>query len=378
MNKLNTYIIKQIVVGFLLVSFSLMSIIWLSQSLRFVDLLTNKGLSFATFFELTSLLMPRIFTILSPISLFAAVLFVYNRMLSDRELVVMKAAGISPWDNAKPALYVGIFMAVANFFTLNNVIPAAENKFNELQWQVKNDVSHLMFRDGEFTTLQNGLTVFISSHETDGSIRGILINDERQPQNKSTIAAEMGRIVYTDKGPRIILVNGTRQEISQNGTQFSSVSFSRYSVDFGLKNNKSPKKEAGVREKSLSKLLFAADNKELSPKDVNRHIVEGNKRFVTPLLNVLFALIGCTGLLIGNFNRRGQIKIVSFSVGAMIILQALDLAFTNLAYKHLGLLSLVYLNLLLPFIICLLLFKYYTPATFLRKKASHHIGGDNA
>ena len=95
-------------------------------------------------------------------------------------------------------------------------------------------------------------------------------------------------------------------------------------------------------------------------------------------LNVLFALIGCTGLLIGNFNRRGQIKIVSFSVGAMIILQALDLAFTNLAYKHLGLLSLVYLNLLLPFIICLLLFKYYTPATFLRKKASHHIGGDNA
>ena len=101
MKKLNTYIAKQIVVGFLLVSFSLMSIIWLTQSLRFVDLITNKGIAVSLFVKMTSLLMPRIFTILSPISLFAAVLFVYNRMLSDRELVVMKAAGISPWQNAK-------------------------------------------------------------------------------------------------------------------------------------------------------------------------------------------------------------------------------------------------------------------------------------
>ena len=84
MKKLNTYIAKQIVVGFLLVSFSLMSIIWLTQSLRFVDLITNKGIAVSLFVKMTSLLMPRIFTILSPISLFAAVLFVYNRMLSDR------------------------------------------------------------------------------------------------------------------------------------------------------------------------------------------------------------------------------------------------------------------------------------------------------
>lgn len=57
---------------------------------------------------MTSLLMPRLYIILSPIALFVAVLFVYNRMLSDRELVVMKSAGISPWQNAKPALFMGI------------------------------------------------------------------------------------------------------------------------------------------------------------------------------------------------------------------------------------------------------------------------------
>lgn len=369
MKKLNLYITKQILIGFLLVSFSLMSIIWLTQSLRFVDLITNKGISVGLFAEMTSLLMPRIFTILSPISLFAAVLFVYNRMLSDRELVVMKAAGISPWQNAKPALFMGVLMALFNVYVMNFGIPMAENRFNDLQWQVKNDVSHLMFREGEFTTLQDNLTVFITNHEPDGSVSGILINDERNPKSKSTISAELGRIVHTDKGPRIILVNGNRQEINNSNNQFSSVIFDRYSVDFGAKETKS-RKEAGAREQSLTELLTAGSNPNLEPKEARRWVVEGNKRFTTPLLNVVYALIACTGLLVGNFNRRGQFKIVSLSIGAMVIIQAFDLAIGNLAVKHLWWLVVLYLNLLLPFLFCLYLLRFYKPFFFSRKKPS--------
>lgn len=374
MKKLNSYIAKQIVIGFLLVSFSLMSIIWLTQSLRFVDLITNKGIAISLFVKMTSLLMPRIFTILSPISLFAAVLFVYNRMLSDRELVVMKAAGISPWQNSKPAILVGIIMCLFNVYVINWGIPAAENEFNDLEWQVKNDVSHLMFREGEFTTLQYGLTVFITNHETDGSVSGILINDERQPKTKSTVAAEHGRIVYTPKGPRIILVNGNRQEIDRATHQFTSVAFDRYSVDFGAKETKA-RKEAGVREKTLYELLHARDNPDLTTKEANRWIVEGNKRITTPLYNIVFALLACTGLLVGNFNRRGQVKIVSMSVTSMVVIQALDLAFGNLAAKHIYLLPLVYLNLLIPLLVCLWLLRFYHPAYFHHKKRSSSFNG---
>lgn len=377
MKKLNTYIAKQIITGFLLVSFSLMSIIWLTQSLRFVDLITNKGIAMSLFIKMTSLLMPRIFTILSPISLFAAVLFVYNRMLSDRELVVMKAAGISPWQNAKPALFIGVIMSIFNFYVMNIGIPQAENAFNELEWQVKNDVSHLMFREGEFTTLQNNLTVFITTHEPDGSVSGVLINDERNPKTKSTISAEHGRIVYTDKGPRIILVHGSRQQIDKTTQQFTSVTFDRYSVDFGTKETKA-RKEAGVREKTLRELLFAADNPKLTPQEVNRYIVEGNKRLTTPLMNVVFALLACTGLLVGNFNRRGQLKIVSISVASMVIIQALDLSFGNLAAKHLYWLPAVYLNLLIPFLTCLYLLRFYHPSYFGRKKSMPPTGAADA
>ena len=65
MKKLNIYISRQIFVGFLLVTFSLMSILWLTQSLRFVELVTNKGLPLSLFIKMTSCLMPRLFSLLS-------------------------------------------------------------------------------------------------------------------------------------------------------------------------------------------------------------------------------------------------------------------------------------------------------------------------
>lgn len=366
MKKLNLYIFKQILTGFLLVSFSLLSMLWLTQSLRFVEMVTNKGLPLYLFVELTSLLMPRLFSILSPIALFAAVIFVYNRMQSDRELVIMQAAGISPWNNAKAAVYMGLLLSLFGFYVQNNAIPEAENAFRNLEWEIKNNVSHLMFREGEFTTMQNGMTVFISTHESDGSVSGILLNDESNPKSRVTLSAEHGRIVYTATGPRIILVKGMRQEVDRDGTQFSSLKFERYSVDMGTVGSKKLK-TATVREKSLNELL-AADSDDSLTEDLKRkYIVEGHRRIITPWYNLLFALLGCTGLLIGAFNRRGQTKIISFSILAMILIQGNDLILTNLAGRSLYFVPMLYANCLLPFAVCLYLLFFYSPYTFVRK-----------
>lgn len=361
MKILNKYIFKQVLIGFLLVSFSLLAILWLTQSLRFVELVTNKGLPIGLFVQMTSLLMPRLFSLLSPIAAFAAVLFVYNRMLSDRELVVMKSAGISPFRCLLPTLYFGIALSLFNLYLNIWGIPQAEASFNELEWKVKNDVSHLIFREGQFTEIQPNLTIFISKHEPDGSMSNLLLNDERNPKNKSTLSAEKGRIVYTSKGPRVILVNGIRQEIDKQNHQFSSLSFKRYSVDLGYNKTQKEKGE-DAREKTTWELLNANQDKSLSEGDVRHYIVTGHKRLLNPFYNLLFAIIGCLGLVIGNFNRRGQTKIISLSILSMVILQSLSLTLENLAAKNLGFLIGMYLNFLLPLAIVSYLTFFYNPA----------------
>ena len=170
MKKLDTYIAKQIVTGFLLVALSLMSMLWLTQSLRFVEMVTDKGLPVYLFVERTSLLMPRVFTILSPIALFVAVMFVYNRLITDSELVVMKAVGISSVVIARAALLIGAVLALFNVFVLNVGIPAAEGKFRDLEYEVKNSFSKMMLREGAFTSFKNNMTIFIDKFLDDGTV----------------------------------------------------------------------------------------------------------------------------------------------------------------------------------------------------------------
>lgn len=365
MKKLNLYIFRQIWVGFFLVAFSLLSMLWLTQSLRFVEMVTNKGLPLRLFVELTSLLMPRLFSILSPIAVFASVMFVYNRMLADRELVIMRAAGISPWKNSRAAIYVGIILALFSIYVQNVGIPNAETSFRNLEWEIRNNVSHLMFREGEFNTIGGNMTVFISNHEDDGSVTGILVHDEKDPEKKITLSAEKGRIVYTQTGPKILLIKGERQEISKNGTQFSSLQFDRYSVDFGMIGGRKIK-PASAREKTLWQLLNADKDSSLDDEDKRKYIVEGHRRIITPWYNLVFALLACTGLLIGNFNRRGQNKIIFCSITAMIIVQGLDLIITNLAGRTLMFLPLLYANCLLPLALCVYLLLFYNPFFWIR------------
>lgn len=367
MKILNVYIFKQIFIGFLLVCFSLLAMLWLTQSLRFVEMVTRQGLPVYLFAEMTSLLMPRIFNILSPVAAFVTVLFVYNRLIADRELVVMQSAGISPWQNSKAAVFLGILMALFNVFVMNWGIPWSESKFRDLEWRVKNNLTQMVFREGEFTSLKNGITVFIDKHEDDGSVSGIFVSDESNPNLKVTLTAEKGRIIQTEKGPRILFINGVRQEMNTKDYKFSTLSFSRYSAEFNNIESRK-KKDQTVREKSVFELLQSGRDNTLDDHTQRKNIVEGNRRVLYPLYNLLFALLACVGLLVGNFNRRGQTKIITVEVLSMIIILGGDLAFTNLAGRSLMVLPLLYLNCLLPLFICFYLLFFYNPFYFRRFK----------
>ncbi len=351
MKILGKYIFKQILIGFLVVALSLLAMLWLTQSLRFVELVTRQGLPVYLFAELTSFLMPRIFNILSPIAVFVAVLFVYNRLTADRELVVMQSVGISPLKNSAAAICFGVLLTAFNLYLMNQGIPSAEQHFKELEWKVKNNLTQAVLREGEFTQLKNGITLFIDKREADESFSGIFVSDESKPDVKVTLTAEKGRIIKGKNGSRILFINGVRQELNKKTYQFNSLAFARYSAEFNLEQNKE-KRTQTARELSLKELLNSRNNPNFSEQQQRKNVVEGHRRLIYPFYNLIAALIACVGLLISNFNRRGQTKIIAIEILFMILVMGGDLAITNLAGRHLYFLILLYLNCLLPMAVC--------------------------
>src|SRR5947208_2238894 len=101
MTSLDRYILRQCLSVMLFVS----AAVWLAQSLRLVDLIVNRGLSAEVFLYLALLILPRFFDIVLPIGAFIAVLFIFNRLTAESELVVMRSAGLSPLALARPVMF---------------------------------------------------------------------------------------------------------------------------------------------------------------------------------------------------------------------------------------------------------------------------------
>ena len=117
MKILNAYVLKQLIVGFVFVLLGMTTLVWLTHSLRMLDMIVTKGVSVGVFLKMTLLVLPNFIQILSPLSLFAVVLFVFSRMQSDKELMVMQAVGMSRRQiMAAPLMLAGWFAGGGDFF----------------------------------------------------------------------------------------------------------------------------------------------------------------------------------------------------------------------------------------------------------------------
>ena len=75
---------------------TLTSVIWVTQALKQLDLMTSKGQTILVFLTITGLGLPFLTAIIAPVALFASVLYCLNKLNGDSELIVMSAAGVSP------------------------------------------------------------------------------------------------------------------------------------------------------------------------------------------------------------------------------------------------------------------------------------------
>ena len=229
--RLDRYMFRQLAVALVAVTGGLAVLIWLVQSLRFVELVVNRGLSIGVFLQLTGLLLPSFVAVILPITSFVVVQFTYQRLAGDRELTVMRAAGLSPLALARPALFLAFLVMLSGYLLNLWLVPSSLSAFREFQWEIRNRVAAFLLQEGVFTSMSNDLTVYVRSRDRDGSLRGILVDDARQPGAHATILAERGRLVEGPSGPRVLLVNGSRQELDRQTGRLNILTFSENAID---------------------------------------------------------------------------------------------------------------------------------------------------
>ena len=353
MNCFTRYVLRQLIVGMVLVSVSLTCIIWLSQSLRFIEMIVNRGLSAGMFVYLTVLLLPNFLVLVLPIALFTVVVFTYTKLINDRELVVMRGAGLSQWALAKPALILALVVAFLGYALNLQLIPQSYTKFRDLQWDIRHNYSHILLREGAFNSVTDGITVYVRQRTNEGQLLGILVHDQRDKDNPFTLMAAKGAMVQTDKGARVVMFDGNRQGVDKKTNKLSILYFDRYVFDLDITREEITERYREPRERTLEELfnIEQVSKKELDPKNYGKFIVEGHKRLVSPLSALGFTLVGLACLISGGFSRRTQTYKVVIAIAIMVALQGSALGLDSLVAKNLDFIPLMYVHGVLPIVI---------------------------
>ena len=346
MSVLDRYILRQCLSVMLFVTAVLTVTVWLAQSLRLVDLIVNRGLSAEIFAYLAILILPRFLDIVLPIGAFIAVLFVFNRLVSESELVVMRAAGIGPLALAKPVFVLAGIAALVLLAMSAYFLPASNREFKDLQFEIRNRFVASLLQEGTFTNVSDQLTIYIGGRDRRGEVTGLLVNDDRDPQKPVTITAERGAFAESGGGSRIVMVNGNRQQYDRTTGKLSVLTFDRYTLDLDQMRDAPVVRFPEAQERFLGELFFPPPG--LDPLMLHAFILEAHQRLLVPLSAFSFVMIPLACLLPGQLNRRGQLRRVLLAVGLAFLFESLDLGVRNLAARHIGAIPLMYLTDLLP------------------------------
>ena len=343
MGRVTRYILGQMMAPLAFVTLSLTALVWLTQSLQFVDMIINRGLSASRFLYLTILLTPGFLALILPIALFCAILYTYHRLTYDSEIMVMRGAGLSQRALAAPALVVAFVVVAISYFLSLYLIPLGFSTFKDLQFVVRNTQASVLLQAGEFNTLTTGVTAYVREREADGELRGILVHDSRVPDRPVTVMAERGVLLAGETGPRFVLFEGNRQEIGRDREELSLLYFERYALDLGVFDETLGARWREPGERYLPSLFFPSN----SPDDLaygNELRAEGHNRIVSPLYGLVLAVIAVGAVLSGEVNRRGAWVRIAVAGTAVVVFEAAGMGLVSLLAERPALTPILYLN----------------------------------
>jgi len=350
--QLTRYHLSNFIVSFSLILASLLAVVWLNQALRLMELVINRGAPLADFLLLSILSVPLWLMVAVPLAGFIAVIFVYNRMFSDRELIVAQSFGISPLQLARLPLLFGFGLMV--ILAVNSIwlLPASFSHFKELQMELRSTVPKILVRNGVFVGLDENLTIFIGEKQADKQIGQVFIQDTRQPDKIVTYTAGNGRFARQEGRQMLILEQGQRTEISRQGGNSALLEFESHSLDIS-RNTVQQINQRALDSNEENVFALFRKTAGLTQKYVAERKAQAHYRITAPIMCLSLSLLAAAMLLRGSYARSGQKMRVARVVLAGLALQIAFVlsrsAIANLPYLW----PLIYLICLLPMPVCL-------------------------
>jgi lipopolysaccharide export system permease protein len=349
MGSISRYIFRTTFGAFVVVLVSLTSVIWVTQALHDIDLITSQDQTILVFVGITGLIIPMLMLVIAPIALFIAVAHVLNKMSTDSEIIVMNASGMPPWllfrSFLTAALVVSLFVtALSAYFA-----PKGLRMLRDWLTEVRANVVSTIVQPGRFTSIENGVTIHIRERDRNGHLLGIFLDDRRNPAERITVLAEAGELLDNDNGTFLILQTGQLQRHELNERDPKMVKFERYAFDLSQFAGGAQAVNYSIRERYLWQLIFPDPKDKFFIEQPGQFRAEMHDRLIAPLYPLAFVVIAFAYLGAPRTNRQSRTMSMVGAIGGVALLRLIGFVSSVFGASMPWMLSLQYLAMIAAF-----------------------------
>ena len=323
-------LLKDITKFFLLSSLSLSLIIWVIQAVNFLDYISEDGHGLSTYFYITLLNFPKIFSRILPFCIFISIFYTLNRYEIKNELVIFWNIGINKIKFVNIIILFSLVFLSLQMILNTLVVPKTLDAAREFIRNSSVDFFPNLIKEKKFIDVVENLTIFVESKDENGNLKNIYLKDKLEEKQSQIIYAESGKLISNDGKSFLILNNGSFIDINKNNlTRFAfkktEINLSKYSS----KTTKTPKFQE-IATMHLVSCLYKLNNNfyytkvpdyflcdKKAENDIDEELF---KRIIKPFFIPTIVLIACLIILYNkdSFNYN-KLQYFLFLIGFFII-----------------------------------------------------------
>jgi len=283
MKLIERYIFLKAAMTSMIILGSLTGVVWIIQALREIDIISSKGQAILTYLSLTTLSIPILMMAIIPIALLLATIQTISGMNANSELVVVTASGNSNWTIAKPllilALICSLFVGVVGHVLSPISLVKARNALSE----ISADLVSVIIREGNFNTIEDGLTFHVAKRSAGGILSGILIADDRDEETSILYSAREGIVQKTGNGSFLKLKDGQIQQTDRKDGSVTLIRYQSYIFDLSSFSGAANTDWRKAKERTTLELLNPDPNDRFYQNHPGRYRSQIHERFAEML-----------------------------------------------------------------------------------------------
>jgi LPS export ABC transporter permease LptF/LPS export ABC transporter permease LptG len=289
---------------------------------QLTDLIITKNVPFALVMPLLLYMLPAFLALTLPMATLVAVLLVCGRLAGDLEVAALKASGVSPLRLFRPFLAAGIVVTLLIAWLTLMVGPWSSGAFQRQLFRILQSRAATGIKERTFSATFNQFVIYVDEvSPSQVRLKGLLVSDERNPEQSRIIVAREGRLLSDEAARRITLrfLDGSISESDVGDRRrFRQTYFSLYDMSLPVDSplTAASKEEKPEKQLPLRQLISEADRLHREGQIATPYYVELHKRFALPVAALVFTLVGFPlGI---RSHRGGRAVALGFSFGIVV------------------------------------------------------------